>query len=65
MFSVSSRQEEATQILPGKYDENRNNIYEEENIIAGFGGALAHIKTQEKCLMWNQTGSAEISSSGQ
>lgn len=34
MFWVSSRQEEATQILLRKYDESRNNIYGEENIVA-------------------------------
>ncbi len=36
MFWVSSRQEEATQILLRKYDAGRNNIYGEENIIAGL-----------------------------
>lgn len=52
MFWVSSLQEEVTQILPWKYDESRNNIHGEENIGAGFGGALAHIKTKGRVCTW-------------
>lgn len=67
MFWVSSRQEEATQILPGKYDESRNNIYGGKEHHSRFGGALAYIKTKGKgvYLMWNQTERPGISSNGQ